>query len=34
METKDSICGNGMCPYVACKDYPNCKHVKQVMEEN
>lgn len=22
-----AICGDGMCPYVPCKDYPNCKHL-------
>ena len=24
-----AICGDGMCPYVPCKDYPDCKHVKE-----
>ena len=23
-----AICGDGMCPYIPCKDYPNCKHIK------
>lgn len=22
-----AICGDGMCPYVLCKDFPKCEHV-------
>ncbi len=28
-----AIWGDGMCPYVPCKDYPNCKHVKGLRDE-
>lgn len=26
-ETKDAICGQGMCPYVPCNKFPKCIHV-------
>ena len=29
----NAICGNGMCPYIPCKDAPNCEHVKKMFEE-
>lgn len=32
-KTKDVICGDGMCPYIPCKDYPNCKHIKEIKEK-
>jgi len=25
------ICGDGMCPYVPCKDYPECNHIKKII---
>lgn len=25
-----NICGDGMCPYVPCKDYPKCKHIEEI----
>lgn len=28
-----AICGDGMCPYVPCKNYPNCEHVKQAFKD-
>ncbi len=30
---KGAICGDGMCPYVPCKDFPKCKHVEAVIKE-
>lgn len=30
---KDVICGGGLCPYVPCKKYPNCKHIRDFREE-
>lgn len=30
---KTAICGDGMCPYVPCKKYPNCNHVKKTIKE-
>ena len=29
----DVICGNGLCPYVPCKDFPKCNHVKEALKE-
>lgn len=26
----NAICGDGMCPYVPCKDCPNCVHVEDL----
>jgi hypothetical protein len=23
-----AICGNGMCPWIPCEDYPDCEHMK------
>ena len=31
---KGAICGDGMCPYVPCKDFPKCKHTHSQEEEN
>lgn len=28
-----AICGDGMCPYVPCKDYPDCIHEKKFLRE-
>jgi len=28
-----AICGDGMCPYVPCKDYPYCEHIKRILEK-
>lgn len=28
-----AICGDGMCPYVPCPRYPDCEHVKSILEE-
>lgn len=25
----NAICGDGMCPYIPCKDCPDCNHVKR-----
>lgn len=30
---KGAICGDGMCPYVPCMDYPKCKHIKEILKE-
>ena len=27
-----AICGDGMCPYNPCKDYPKCIHIKEVLK--
>ena len=32
-EQTGAICGDGMCPYVPCKDYPKCIHIKKILEE-
>ena len=32
--TKDAICGDGMCPYIPCKDYPKCNHIEKILKEN
>ena len=24
-----AICGDGMCPYIPCKDFPNCNHLEE-----
>lgn len=29
MKLGSAICGDGLCPYVPCKDYPNCEHLKE-----
>jgi hypothetical protein len=29
MAEEGAICGDGMCPYVPCKDFPNCNHLKE-----
>jgi hypothetical protein len=26
LKEKGAICGDGMCPYVPCKNFPNCVH--------
>lgn len=26
-----AICNKGMCPYVPCRDYPMCEHVKKAL---
>jgi len=28
-----SICGDGMCPWLPCKDSPNCNHLKEFLED-
>ena len=28
-----AICGDGMCPYIPCKNYPNCEHVKDAIKD-
>lgn len=30
----NAICGDGMCPYVPCKDCPDCEHIKEIIKEN
>ena len=27
----DVVCGDGLCPFVPCKDCPNCVHVDGVI---
>jgi len=29
-----AICGDGMCPYIPCKDCPVCVHFKNWEKEN
>jgi len=29
-----AICGDGMCPYVPCVNYPDCKHVEEIENED
>lgn len=31
-EKTGAICGDGMCPYVPCKDFPDCEHYKTYLE--
>lgn len=26
----NAICGDGMCPYVPCKDFPKCSHERKM----
>ena len=28
-----AICGDGMCPYIPCKNCPNCKHFKEMIRD-
>jgi len=34
-ESKQSgaICGDGMCPYVPCVEYPKCKHIEKILKD-
>ena len=32
MKRSGAICGNGMCPYVPCKDFPKCNHTKKQLK--
>jgi len=32
-EQNGAICGDGMCPYVPCKDYPKCRHIEGILKE-
>ena len=25
----NAICGDGMCPYVPCNDFPKCNHLEE-----
>lgn len=27
-----AICGNGMCPYIPCVEFPKCQHIKDFMK--
>lgn len=32
MKTNDVICGDGMCPFIPCKDCPSCKHFRELKD--
>ena len=29
-----AICGDGMCPYIPCVNYPKCKHVEEIIGDD
>jgi len=27
-----AICGDGMCPYIPCRNFPNCNHLEEQLK--
>jgi hypothetical protein len=32
MRETGAICGDGMCPYIPCRNFPNCNHLEEQMK--